>query len=126
MAPRNRSPGRYCAAKRKSKSRKHRRALQLKQLKIRGAGEHNLKSINVNVPLNMLVCVTGVSGSGKSTLIHDCIYAGLKKEAGEWQGHVGRVSENRGNAIRRRSDSRRSITHRPHAEIEPGNLHKGL
>src|SRR5438046_9150250 len=37
----------------------------------------------------MLACVTGVSGSGKSTLIHDCIYAGLKKQAGEWQGHVG-------------------------------------
>ncbi len=37
----------------------------------------------------MLVCVTGVSGSGKSTLIHDCIYAGLKKQRGDWQGHVG-------------------------------------
>ena len=37
----------------------------------------------------MLVCVTGVSGSGKSTLIHDCLYAGLKKQRGEWQGHVG-------------------------------------
>ena len=37
----------------------------------------------------MLVCITGVSGSGKSTLIHDCIYAGLKKQRGEWQGHVG-------------------------------------
>jgi excinuclease ABC subunit A len=81
--------GRYLRGEVEIKEPKHRRALQLKQLKIRGAGEHNLKSINVNVPLNMLVCVTGVSGSGKSTLIHDCIYAGLKKEAGEWQGHVG-------------------------------------
>jgi excinuclease ABC subunit A len=81
--------GRYLRGEAEIKEPKHRRALQLKQLKIRGAGEHNLKSINVNVPLNMLVCVTGVSGSGKSTLIHDCIYAGLKKEAGEWQGHVG-------------------------------------
>ena len=81
--------GRYLRGEAEIKEPKHRRALQLKQLKIRGASEHNLKGINVDVPLNMLVCVSGVSGSGKSTLIHDCIYAGLKKEAGEWQGHVG-------------------------------------
>jgi excinuclease ABC subunit A len=41
----------------------------------------------------MLVCVTGVSGSGKSTLIHDCLYAGLKKQRGEWQGPVGAFAE---------------------------------
>ncbi|HEX8264854.1 MAG TPA: excinuclease ABC subunit UvrA [Pyrinomonadaceae bacterium] len=72
---------------------KKRREPNDRKLTIRGAREHNLKDVDVEIPLEMMVCVTGVSGSGKSTLIHDIIYAGLKKQRGEWQGHIGLFKE---------------------------------
>jgi excinuclease ABC subunit A len=80
---------RYLRGEAEIKEPKQRRALHKRRLTVRGATEHNLKAINVELPLDMLVCITGVSGSGKSTLIHDCVYAGLKKQRGDWQGHVG-------------------------------------
>ena len=49
--------------------------MELKKINIRGAREHNLKDIDISIPKNKLVVITGVSGSGKSSLAFDTIYA---------------------------------------------------
>ena len=72
-----------------------RRVLKNK-ITIEGAKQYNLKNFNLDIPLNGLVCVTGVSGSGKSSLIGDILYPALRKKLGISNDVQGKYSDLKG------------------------------
>jgi excinuclease ABC subunit A len=70
--------GKYLLGELKVPIPKQRRTPGPKVLKLRNAGKHNLKNIDVEIPLGMMTCIAGVSGSGKSTLVHECLFEAIK------------------------------------------------
>ncbi|HTN72354.1 MAG TPA: excinuclease ABC subunit UvrA [Methylomirabilota bacterium] len=58
---------------------RNRKPLLQRSIKIKGASANNLKDIDIEIPLGLLVCITGVSGSGKSSLVDEVLYRNLKK-----------------------------------------------
>ena len=62
----------------------------MKSIEIRGARIHNLKNINLSIPKDKLIVVSGVSGSGKSSLVFDIIFEEGKKQYLQWRIKCGR------------------------------------
>ena len=73
--------GDYLSGRKKIEIPKERRAFNRENLlTIKGAAENNLKNINVEIPLGIFTCVTGVSGSGKSSLVNEILYKRLARD----------------------------------------------
>jgi len=82
--------GKYLSGKLRIPVPDKRRKPEDKWLKIKGAKEHNLKNIDVEIPLGLFVAVTGVSGSGKSTLIYDILWQSAKNRFHFRNEYVGK------------------------------------
>ena len=85
--------GQYLSGRRQIPLPAERRPGNGEHLVIRGAAQNNLKDIDVEIPLGMLVCVTGVSGSGKSTLINEILYKKLAQQFYRARDRAGAVRD---------------------------------
>ncbi len=88
--------GQYLSGKKKIAVPKKRRKLTGKWLKVIGAEENNLKKINVDVPVGIFTCVTGVSGSGKSSLVNEIIYKNLFGKLNRGRVRAGKFADMKG------------------------------
>lgn len=96
VAAENSLTGKYLSGKLSIPIPHKRKKIRKQLLKIFNAFQHNLQNIDVEIPLGMFVCVTGVSGSGKSTLVHDIIGESLKRRLNGYTGRLSGVHEIRG------------------------------
>ena len=88
--------GQYLSGRKKIDVPKKRRKSNGKAIEILGATEHNLKQLNVKIPLGVFTCVTGVSGSGKSTLVNEVLYKHISRQLNGSNEKPGKCKEIKG------------------------------
>lgn len=88
--------GQYLSGREKIPVPEKRRAVGDKWLRVIGAQENNLKNINVDIPLGVFTCVTGVSGSGKSSLVNEIIYKHLAAKLNRARTRPGKFADMQG------------------------------
>jgi excinuclease ABC subunit A len=86
MADANSITGKYLSGRLTIPVPKLRREPGREHLKLKGARIHNLRGVDIDIPLGLLCCVTGVSGSGKSTMVHQVLYRALQHALGQTEG----------------------------------------
>jgi excinuclease ABC subunit A len=82
--------GKYLSGRASIAVPKYRREPGREKIVLKGARIHNLRGVDVEIPLGLLCCVTGVSGSGKSTMVHQVLYRALMQALGQGEGGDGR------------------------------------
>jgi excinuclease ABC subunit A len=88
--------GMYISGKKEIKIPKNRVLPGNKKISILGASSNNLKNLNVDIPIGLMTCVTGVSGSGKSTLINETLYKYLSNKINKNSNSYGKVKDIKG------------------------------
>jgi excinuclease ABC subunit A len=78
--------GRYLSGRTTIAVPRHRLEPGREKLQLKGARIHNLHGVDLEIPLGLLCCITGVSGSGKSTIVHQVLYRALRQALGEGEG----------------------------------------
>ena len=86
MQDSNSITGKYLSGRLTIPVPKVRREAGREHLKLNGARIHNLRGVDIDIPLGLLCCVTGVSGSGKSTIVHQVLYRALQHALGQTEG----------------------------------------